>query len=317
MINSVLISNVNDVQMLKPLELELTNPYKTGIAITKIEGIGPVNATVHMSDYSAIDGSVFTNARVSNRNIVFSFRLVKNGIDSIEEVRHRVYANFPVKSPVKIVFKTDTRDVSIIGYVESCTPNIFSEKEDIQVSILCPDPNMYKWDEGDGWIYKYFSGTVSMFEFPFSNEVENIDDKNIVFSELINQTRGSIFYEGDNDIGIVFDMVMSSSVRGLILGDTSKNMSMILDDTKITELTGSGIVAGDVISINTMKGEKSISLTRIINGNPVVYNILSCLSKGTQWLYLSPSDNVFEYYAEEGMGNIQFTIKYKETFIGV
>ncbi len=65
---------------------------------------------------------------------------------------------------------------------------------------------------------------------------------------------------------------------------------MILLDDKLQKLTGSGIVYGDKISISTIKGEKSIVLTR----NGVRKNILNCL-RGT--IYLPMLLKVFRIYS--------------------
>ena len=71
MIKSVTVTNYLGESLL----LELSNPWEVGIAITKIEGLGPVKASINSTEISSGDGARFNSARISTRNIVFTFRI--------------------------------------------------------------------------------------------------------------------------------------------------------------------------------------------------------------------------------------------------
>ena len=88
---------------------------------------------------------------------------------------------------------------------------------------------------------------------------------------------------------------------------------MRIDTDKMKAFTGSGIVAGDEITICTVKGKKSITLLR--NGKTT--NILNCLDKAADWFQLAKGDNVFAYTAEEGSSNLQFKIENRIIYEGV
>ena len=88
---------------------------------------------------------------------------------------------------------------------------------------------------------------------------------------------------------------------------------MTIDTAKIEKLTGQGIVAWDDIIINTIKGEKSITLIR----EGVFYNILNCLDKNTDWFTLTKGDNIFKFTAESGETNLQFRIENQIVYEGV
>ena len=88
---------------------------------------------------------------------------------------------------------------------------------------------------------------------------------------------------------------------------------MTIDTVKLEKLTGRGLIAGDDIIINTLKGEKSITLVR----SGVSYNILNCLDKNTDWFTLVKGDNIFAFTADSGVTNLQFRIENKVIYEGV
>ena len=81
-----------------------------------------------------MDGSVYSSARTTERNIVLTLAMMF--APTIEDSRQKTYHFFPVKGKVKLVIETDNRQVQTEGYVESNEPDIFSEAETAQISIL-------------------------------------------------------------------------------------------------------------------------------------------------------------------------------------
>lgn len=152
------------------LTLELTNPWKTGIYIKSITGIGPGRANINTTDMASDDGSIFNSARSTERNIVITlgFLLVPGVTRTVEDARQLTYKYFPKKKPLTFYIVTDNREVFTTGYVESNDPDIFSENETTQISIICPDPNFYSTDP----TRTVFSGVDANFEFVWSNEVD-------------------------------------------------------------------------------------------------------------------------------------------------
>lgn len=76
---------------------------------------------------------------------------------------------------------------------------------------------------------------------------------------------------------------------------------------------GCGIQAGDLITINTRKGKKSITLLR----NGVNTNILNCLDRNSDWFTLQKGDNVFVYDTEEGSSFVEFKMSANIGYDGV
>ena len=304
MIKSVTVTNYLGESLL----LELSNPWEVGIAITKIEGLGPVKASINSTEISSGDGARFNSARIGTRNIVFTFRLLE--APTVEDSRQKTYKYFPVKTEVTLLFETDNRLCEISGRVESNKPNIFSEEEDTQVSIICPNPYFISMDNG-GMNTVVFFGIEPTFEFPFSNE--SLTEPLIVFDNIKLRQEEIVPYDGDSQVGFVIKMHALGEVRQITIYNTKTRETMKIDTDILSGIAGSGIIAGDEITISTIKGDKHITLLR--DGEET--NILNTLGKDVDWFQLSKGDNRFAYICEYGAENLEFSIEYQTLYEGV
>lgn len=304
MIKTVTVTNY----LGESLTLELKNPWDIGIAITKIEGLGPVKADINSTEISSGDGARFNSARIGTRNIVFTFRLLE--APTVEDSRQKTYKYFPIKTNVTLLFETDNRLCQITGYVESNKPNIFSEEEDTQISIICPNPYFISMENG-GMNSVVFFGSEPTFEFPFSNE--SLTDPLIIFGNIKLRQEEIVPYDGDSQVGFIIKMHALGEVRQITIYNTKTRESMKIDTDILSEITGSGIIAGDEITISTIKGDKHITLLR--DGEEI--NILNALGKDVDWFQLAKGDNRFAYICEYGAENLEFSINYQTLYEGV
>ena len=281
---------------------------ESGLFITGIDGLGPVKATINMTELATADGDIYNSSRLSGRNIVINGRFTY--AKTIEEARLMSYKFFPIGHKVKFVIKTDNRLAETEGYVESNEPNIFSSDEDVQISILCESPWFTSAERSDRQ-HTDFAAVESMFEFPFSNE--SLDEKLIIFGKITNKKENSVYYEGDSETGCIIHLHAIGTVRNIDIYNIQTAEHMGIDTSKIEALTGSGIIYGDDITITTIKGRKSIMLLR----EGVTYNILNALDKNVDWFQLARGDNLFAFTCEYGEENLQFMIESQIIFEGV
>ena len=304
MIKSVTITN----QLDESIKLDLFNPEESGFIIKNIEGLGPVKANINFKELATNDGSIDNSARLSSRNIVMSLQFMES--PTIEETRLKSYKYFPIKRNIKFLIETDSRICETIGRVETNVPTIFSNAEGCQISILCSNPYFYSAGE-NGTNQTIFYGTEPLFEFPFSNE--SLTEDLIEFGSIENRTEGTIYYDGDAEIGITIQIHAVGEAEGLVIYNTKTREIMRINDDKLKSLMGSGIQAGDEITITTSRGEKGIYMLR----NGVTTNILNSLEKPIKWFQLSKGDNTFAYTASAGLTNLQFRIENKVIYEGV
>lgn len=107
----------------------------SGLLITSIEGLGPGKATINKTDLPTSDGVVVNSVRLSEKNIVIHGKFLNS--PSIEDARILSYRMFPIKQKVTFLIETDNRTATIVGYVESNEPLIFSDSSEVQISIVC------------------------------------------------------------------------------------------------------------------------------------------------------------------------------------
>lgn len=294
----------------KSLKMNLTTPEESGILITSINGLEPPKADISMVTGSIIDGSFYNSAHANSRNIVLELRYIENGL-SIEAIRHLVYEIFPVKEWVRLIIETDEKTVSATGYVESNSVNIFSDKEGSQISILCESAWLTSWSTTDEDIFVYFVGVRDVFEFPFDNN--SLTQDLIEFSEKYGETRQNAQYKGEVPTGFIGTCKINGEVRALSINNVTSNESLIIDDEKYKELVGTYMQSGDVITMNTITGQKSIKVVR----DAVEYNLLPALDVDTKFPQLYSGVNDIWIRSEIGNNEIDFTLQYKNLYQGV
>lgn len=300
MINSIKVTNHHG----ESLSIDLRSPWEAGLAVMSIDGLGPPKANIAMSELSSADGSVFNSAKVPKRNIVLHFKILD--LPTVEDARHILYKYFPIKKKIRLEINTDSRSAYADGYVESNEPTIFSNFEIAQVSILCDFP--YFKDSADS--ITGLNDVIGRFEFPFTNPV---GEETLIFGELTLMTDVNVINNGDVETGVIIALRATGDIRGITIYNSRTDQSMVLDDDKIEALTGSKIKAGDAIYINTNVGTKTIVLQR----DGIEYNILSCLGRNTQWIYVEPGDNLFSYTATSGAANVVVRVLMNELYAGI
>lgn len=329
MIKSITVTNHTD----DSITIDLKNPYDSGFIIESIDGIGPVNASVNFTELATNDGAVDNSARVSYRSITLSLLFVEN--PTIEATRLNSYKYFPVKRNVTFMIETDSRICQTKGRVESNEPDIFSEKEGCQISILCPDPYFYAAGPGalqETWFY----GVDPRFEFEFGNEItyEAIQDskdedildsksdpiigtglftRELEMGETHEYTEGFVNYSGDSEIGVTIKIQAMGPITGLRIYDLSTREIIMIYDNLLTEIIGSTIQEGDEITICTVRGKKKATLLR----DGLERNIMNALGKQPGWFQLSKGNNHIAYTAEEGLYNIRFLVQNQVIYEGV
>lgn len=304
MIKSVTVTNSRGEAIL----LELNKPSDTGFAITEIEGLGPVSATINTTEIVSYDGSIFNSARGSERNIVLHLTFL--GID-IEEIRHKTYKYFPLKQLVSIKIDTDHRSCETQGYVESNEPDIFTDDgEGCTISLICPDAWFNAAGEDGVTVVDYYK-IEPLFEFPFSNE--SLSDHLIEFGNIRNSFEETFVYEGEVETGFTLNIHALGDVGDITIYDADTLEKMVIDADKLKGITGSALEAGDDLMISTVKGHKSALLYR----NAKYTNVLNCIGRDSTWFQLNQGENRYAYILEDGSAAIRLTFNVQKLYQGV
>lgn len=146
--------------------------YEAPYVITKIEGHGPVNADINLTQFATNDGAMYNSARVGERTFSLTLAVVAQPGKTIEHARRWIYKTYAVKDLVKIIFTTDTGVYITTGYVEKCEPDIFEKITKVKITIVCPDPYFYAPSK----TVTSISDVKGGFEFPFADNSSVVND---------------------------------------------------------------------------------------------------------------------------------------------
>lgn len=122
---------------------DVINTPDSPLQIRNIGGLGPVKANINTTPYGSFTGESYNGSSVGKRNIVISIGFNPNWVgQTIESLRALLYQYFMPESFVNLRFlSSHLPTVEINGYIESMEPNIFSKDPEVQISIICPEPD--------------------------------------------------------------------------------------------------------------------------------------------------------------------------------
>ena len=264
------------------------NQYMT----SKIEGLSPPPGTISTSSYAGMDGSYLNNAFIEKRNVVIHFEMRGVGV---EARRHQLYKVVKPSRYVKVYYKTAGIDVFTEGYVETCEVSNFEQLVTGQISILCPDIYWYSTES----VMAYYSQITGAFTFPFPTESS---PEPFVLGKYNSKNMMEIINDGD-ETGFTLEMEAIADARSPTLYNA--------DTDEYLQISGD-ILTGDIITVTTKTGNKTVTLDR----GGVKTNIINRLVSGSTWLTLREGKNRF-YLRGTGLQNLKVKIIHTNAYLGV
>lgn len=270
--------------------LELTN--NPNYDVLSVDGLNPANGEINTVEIAGFDGSMFNSSRITSRNIVITLNIQF----PIEENRIALYKYIQVKRYIKVYYENEHRKVYCEGYVETFENNLFSILQQPQISIICPDPYWKSEDE----INVGFSDVASLFEFPFSVPYGS----GIPISEVRRLTTEYV------NVGEVATGVI---IKFRATADGVENPTFYNNTTNQFIGVNFTMQAGDIITINTQRGHKSIKLLR----GGAETNILSARMQGSSWVDFKPGENEVSFDAAVNQSYLVTSVMAIRRFEGV
>lgn len=282
------------------LRVTIENEYKQKLSfynnldykLLRVTGLTPVNATINRSKVAKKAGTRYNSATKNERNIVLTIAPQND----IEKSRVNLYKYIKTEKYIKLYLETKTRCVYIEGYVESMEGDLYTKSETLQVSIICPDPAFKTLEP----IHYQFANVNGLFEFPFNIE----EGQPIEISTITNYAEVNVENIGEEETGVLITMTFLSTVAVPTIYNLSTNESFKIDY---------GFNEGDVVTINTREGEKSITLKR----GDETRNILFSVARGSKWFTLNVGENIFTFTTLFGAENLLINIELQPLYEGV
>ncbi len=279
--------------------VRVVNEYGDEITLTNcdvcdvihIDGLNPPGASILTTKMAGTDGEEFNSSSVGMRNIVIELSLKR----PIEKNRQKINRLFRSKRWVRFFYQNDTHDVYIDGYVETHENDFFTMNQKPQISILCPSSHFK--NNADSVIE--FSNTQANFQFPFSISSEGVE------LGIISRLTTAVIDAGDIETGCTIKLQATASniVNPVFYNRTTQQFFGV--NIEMHE--------GDIVTISTNKGNKTVKLLR----NGVETNIIANILKGSEWITFAPYENEVSYDAEAGATNLVVTITVTKLIEGV
>lgn len=252
--------------------------------IHNITGLEPPPATINSRGYGSINGEFYVGSHIGKRNIVFTFGLNEtSGYASVSNARSVLSGYMMVQGQVLLRFLSNDRaPVDIEGYVETWTPNRFSQEPEVQVSIICPKPNFTAIEP------KEFTGLAS-------------DDPDDVV----------VPYHGTLATGI--ELVMDLPGSGL-LGSIFVEIGLFPGSYREFEIEEVVSYVGDTFAMDSRANNKFVK-QRQLEGDDI--NLFSFVTNTAFWPYVQPADNLFRVRTPDSEEELEWTLTIIEQFASI
>lgn len=240
--------------------------------VLNVTGLNPPEAEIYTNAVAGMDGEKFKSTKLQMRNLVLTIKI--NG--EVEANRIHLYEYFKTGAWCKIYYSNGSRSVYIEGYCETIECPLFEMKQQMQISIVCPEP----YFKSLMTIYADISKQFAAFEFPFEIEEEGIE-----FSILDVDRETVVTNGGEITSGLIITLTArNGNVAYPILYNVNTGEHMLINLV---------MQEGDVVIINTNKGSKSVK--KISNG--IETNVINAFMAGSSWFQLPVGSTVFTYQA--------------------
>ena len=252
--------------------------HSNGYVVKDITGLDPVKATLVSSKMAGRDGEEYQASSREKRNIIFTLDLRPEYVNTtVRDLRNRLAGIFMPKAELRLRFIDDDETfVDIYGIVETFDSPIFVKAPVTTISILCFDPDFYE---------------------PVPITVDGMTTSGS--SEIM------IDYKGSIATGIGLRMNVNRDLPAITIHLRPENGSYrdLMFDTALTP-GSTPLVAGDVLDISTVNGDKGASRLR----GGMWASVMYWIDPDSAWVTLSPGKNYIR--VNSGGAPIAYTIDY-------
>lgn len=277
-------------------KLSLTNNQYFYLVNT--DGQTVANTNISSVTIGGIDGDEINNIQAQPRTMILNLR-IKPGVN-VENAKRAILKVVKLKQKCTIIWTQNERTLEIQGVVEAVDMPRYNNAVLMQISIHCEQPF---WEDivqivneiNEAEPLHYFTDDPGdMLYFP---------DAGIPFGELDTSRTRMFANAGDVAIGMLIEVLAYGTVTNPIIYDQNGNFFGVGYGTKPLVMS-----AGDVLLINTVKGEKSVTLNGV--------NKLDFVKPQSTWLQLDAGSNEFSINSDdEATDNMTFVLNYTQRYI--
>lgn len=249
-----------------------------GYLISDIKGLDPVKADLVSSSFALLPGARFQAGKRGVRNIVVTVKFLANQVGlTVEQLRTKLYQFLMPESHVVLRFiNVEGLSVRIQGVVESFEAPLFVKDPMADISIICHDPDLIETNE------------ITVSGNTVSDTTEMLVD-----------------YEGTIPTGFRLVLYPNRTITNFTLHHrNSMNVSKQLYLARTLN-------SGDVVTINTVLGDKYARLT----SGGVETSIVGNVSPQSSWSQMSYGENYFRVVVSGA--SIPYSVFYMNRYGGL
>lgn len=278
------------------LEFGITSVYHCNVS-KDVTGIAGIDNTIYKTNSMGQHGDTYISQRYEARDITIVGNINTTDKDRVLELRRKAERILNAELDAKLIY-TYKDFVRVIDCKVDGKPVFKSNKVFTQFTIPITCCNPFWREEAEA--KKDIAAWVSSWEFDFEIPEEGIELGYREPSIIVN-----VYNEGDVRSGMRVEFrAIGTVVNPVLLNVNTQKYIKLIDTT---------MVAGDVITINTEYGSKSVTLTR--DGEVIDY--FRHIDVDSTFMQLETDDNVFRYDAESGVTALEATIYHSNKYLGV
>lgn len=273
------------------------------IQLLGVDGLEPVKAGVASSPYGFMAGESLV-ASLGKRNIIFKFGFNPDwipGSGTVEDLRMLLYRYFlPTYAVTLEFFSTHLPDVLIEGIVEDVAPDIFSKNPQVNVSVLCGQPDF-----------------VAVDPLTATGIVAHPTGVGTALLTAIEDSLSDIDYQGTAKTGALVK-VEKTATLATYSGNVKLRFVNGTDEYKVAgklfEIAASGTIdAATHLEVNSVPGNKY--LRNVDNTDDILFTDRLNYLLTADWVTLEPGSNRFGVNADTA--GQQWTLIYYPRYSGL
>lgn len=262
-------------------------------------GQSDLNDTVYSTSSMGQHGSTLQGVRIEPREITIKgkIRARDRGTQLLARRRALKILNPELSGTLYYRYGEFTRKIEakVDGSPQFSHPDI---SEVFDITFICLSPfwleETERREDIAAWIADWYFPTVIWRDDPDSM--------------IFGHRQMDVIVDVYNDGHVATGMTIQFRALGAITAPQLFNVN-----TREFIKINTDLIAGDVVTINTDYGSKSITLLR--SGSEI--NLYRYMDADSTFLQLDIGDNVFRYDADAGITNLECTILYNQKYLGV
>ena len=267
--------------------------------LTDMDGMTRASTDISSIVIGGVDGDDVTNIQAVPRSIVMDFR-IKSGVN-VEDAKRAVLQVVKLKQQCTLEWTQNARTLTIQGIVDSVEMPRFNNEVTMQISLHCEQPF---WQDVDQIINEINEAKPLHWFTATEGDMLYFEEVGRPLGEY-DTSRTRIFVNaGDVAVGMIIEVIAYGTVTNPIIYDQYNNFFGVGYGTKSLTMQ-----EGDVLTINTVKGQKTVTL----NGTT---NLLDKVKPQSTWLQLEAGANEFSVNSDDvAVNNMTFLLNYTQRYI--